>query len=226
MKKHDFALVELIVMVAVLAVLAGLLGSAVVRLRAGAVTAQCLDNQKTSLKAIAAYAADHGNTFAVRVRNASWGTVLSAGNYVGESARSALKCPLLAPAGNWSRESDEWLLHTFGMPRTYPEGWEQYYGDGLANVDSRYSSVIDFNKIKQPKMIMSDTYNAADKKQSFEWRLDTAEGKSLGAFVHGGQGSIGRSDGSASSMTPQQVKEQSGGVVKEYYNEQFIKNKF
>ena len=222
--KRTFTLIELLVVIAIIAILAAILLPALNSARERGRAASCTNNKKQVLQSIRFYMDDHDGYFFVRSgandlpAHRPWAQRLAVDTtYLSKSDVGTLcVCPSipsyddpqnLTIAGN----ANSSYQYTFGMVRS-PGAWPNYFGDGF--IPSPWTpsgtGVLVDAKMKGTKMIMCDTVAVSVKRQVFEWS-PTAD--NLGCFIHNGSSTIGWSDGHVSSMTPEEVKQESGNIV-------------
>ena len=225
--KSAFTLIELLVVIAIIAILAAILLPALNSARERGRTASCTNNKKQVLQSIRFYMDDHDGYFFVRSggndspAHRPWAQRLAVDTtYLSKSDVGTLcVCPSIPsyddPQNLINAEKPTYTSYqnTFGMVRS-PGAWPNYFGDGFIPspwTPSGTGILVD-SGLQGTKMIMCDTISvvSSPKRQIFEWS-PTAD--NIGCFIHNGTSTVGWSDGHVSSMTPEEVKEESGGIV-------------
>ncbi len=135
-KHHFFTLVELLTVIAIIAILASLLLPSLNQAKEKARSVQCLNNLKnTGMGGFLMYAGDYGNTAYVYNGNNAWSGILAGFDLVSQKAASEI-----APNGNPARlgylktpgsmrcpaqenEADTIQKHFYGGPCPYIRGW-------------------------------------------------------------------------------------------------------
>ena len=135
-KHHFFTLVELLTVIAIIAILASLLLPSLNQAKEKARSVQCLNNLKnTGMGGFLMYAGDYGNTAYVYNGNNAWSGILAGFDLVSRKAASEI-----APNGNPARlgylktpesmrcpglenEADTIQKHFYGGPCPYIRGW-------------------------------------------------------------------------------------------------------
>ena len=171
---------------------------------------------RQSLQTMQFYIDDHEGMMLVRSKdvapvNRPWALRLKENNYLANPDIAI--CPAGTPS-KWDDSADSWLLYTFGMPRR-PDQWGAYLGTNIITIPSGETdggtSVINFYAMTSMKLVLGDSFSTGTNSQHFEWAVS---GGNLMAFNHGGRGNMGWSDGHVTSMTPQEVKDETKSVVK------------
>ncbi len=222
--KKRFTLIELLVVIAIIAILAAILLPALNSARERGRAASCTNNKKQVLQSIRFYMDDNDGYFFVRSgandspAHRPWAQRLAMDtSYLSKSDVGTLcVCPSIPSYDDPQNltiagSANSSYQYTFGMVRT-PGAWPNYFGDGfiLSPSNSSSTGVLIDAKMEGTKMIMCDTVSVSAKRQVFEWS-PTAD--NIGCFIHNGTSTVGWSDGHVSSMTPEEVKQESGGIV-------------
>ena len=220
--KKRFTLIELLVVIAIIAILAAMLLPALNSAREAGRASNCTNGKKQVLQYIRLYMDDYKGYFFVRSgandspAHRPWTQRLAVDtSYLKKSDVGTLcVCPSIPSYDNrqtLDSTSTGNYQYTFGMVRT-PAAWPGYFGDGFIIGPSKSSGtgVLVDSKLNGTKMIMSDTISIGLRRQIFEWS-PTAD--NIGCFIHKGRSTIGWSDGHVSSMTPEEVKQESKNIV-------------
>ena len=175
MTRRPFMLVDLLLLIAVTAVLAGLLLSALNRMRNVAQEVLCLGNKKDCIKGMAAYGNDNDGMFVILQKNQfaesnrwGWNYYLGCGKGRQDFRRgkyidfSSTRCPLMK-----KRTDNNFHLDSFGMDSTChvaesmvgPRALLGLYWVGEVGRDNRY---MDSRKMKTPEVtaVFADTVRA------------------------------------------------------------------
>ena len=222
-------MIELLIVISIIAILAGLLLPALNVAREKAKAIACVNNQKQCLLAIRSYADDYQEYFLIRFANRGWvhyltnksARLFTGGDYIRNSDMTL--CPMLK-SRKWQPNNEA----AYGMPRTIANDWKDtYFKTGeLLNFSDSYgfpASFMNFKPMKAAKMILADTFNPATneaaRSPSSEWSACQSYGGNSGnlaVFDHNGKANVGWSDGHVAPMSPAEVKRESSNTVTKY----------
>jgi len=221
--KNAFTLVELLVVVAIIALLMTLLLPAVNSLLQGARTAKCQNNARQLHALLALYGADYGHMLqgvaggvmpnGSRVYNHYWSTELFDEGYMDDKVYSEMHCPNIS-RGTYSVV----VMH----PNTWLPGETQYYPYGQFANDAFHYNILRVGALPEPSnyaYITDGVTQAGNIKpldvrhkhthggrafHSFRWY--NSGGQKHGLWLsHNGKAIIGFADGHVESAAPERL---------------------
>lgn len=206
-KRNVFTLIELLIVIAIIAILAAMLLPALNMARERGKSAQCTANQKQVLYSIAAYVNDFNGIFYARPESGggypgprTWMKMLATSGHL-NSYHVGL-CPAMPPY-KYDQTTDADFVRTYGVAR-YPEQWQDYFGNGFIYTypATNTGTILDFKRLRgSSKAFLTDTYNCDDantpKRQISYWATN---GGCNVIFQHLNRANFGWTDCHVSSM--------------------------
>ena len=208
-----FTLIELLIVVAIIAILAALLLPALNKARDRARTINCLNNQKELARVMHFYANDYNNYSITRQNNKPWPNWLVDYRYVRTLREPFLFCPTLKDQ-SMNNSAPQW--RTYGHHYiTYPahhEFWmERGFGRFAIIDDGGASLFFHLAGVKNPSQLphFADTVNLNFSPPLGSWMcpLRDPNGKETISFHHSGNCNIVFVDGHAATHSPRETKE-------------------
>ena len=212
--KKAFTLIELLIVVAVVAILAAMLPTAVGGLSDGGQNVNCINNLKQLGGALAMYAEDN-NGFIVTLTSDPkyspdnpklryyWSTFLISSGLLDENA-ATLTCPSVSTSLDRRATDHTKYLPTYGIVQI-----SCFNPKSPISAAKGGTEVINTRAIKNTAsfIVLGDSWQAENKKQ---WCLITNLGKTPGAFQlrHDGMANLAFADGHAGSGKGQEIVDQ------------------
>ncbi|WP_417170071.1 prepilin-type N-terminal cleavage/methylation domain-containing protein [Victivallis sp.] len=206
-----FTLIELLIVVAIIAILAALLLPALNKARDRARTINCLNNQKELARVMHFYANDYNNYSITRQNNKPWPNWLVDYRYVKTLREPFLFCPTLKEL-SMNNSAPQW--------RTYGHNyiaWEDHHKFWVEQGFGRFAIInggdlyLHLAGIKKPSQLphFADTVNLNFSPPLASWMCPLRDpiGKETISFHHSGNSNIVFIDGHAATHSPQETKE-------------------
>ena len=208
-----FTLIELLIVVAIIAILAALLLPALNKVRDRARTISCLNNLKELSRVMHFYANDYKNYSITRQNSSPWPNWLVNYHYVRTHREPFLFCPTLRDQST-SSSTPQW--HTYGHNYIAWEDHHKFWVDrgfgrfAIIN-DGSTSMYLHLTGIKKPSQLphFADTVNLNYSPPLGSWMcpLRHQNGTEMISYHHAGNSNIAFIDGHAATHSPQETKE-------------------
>ncbi len=207
-REHNFfTLIELLIVIAIIAILASMLLPALNMARERGKSAQCTSNQKQVLYSIAAYVNDFDGIFYSRPESGggysgarTWMKMLATSGHLNNY--NVGLCPAMPPY-KYDQTADADFVRTYGVAR-YPEQWQDYFGNGFIYTypATNTGTILNFKRLRgSSKAFLTDTYNCDDpidpKRQISYWLTNSGQNV---IFQHLNRANFGWTDCHVSSM--------------------------
>lgn len=170
--RHAFTLIELLIVIAIIAILASLLVPAVSKGRIRAYRSACASNLKQIALLITAYADEHNGNVLIQgsTPDRTWASVLRPASENEATAANVFVCPSFNPYRFVSWEN------TYGICRDLPTGCEKTILGESFMVLSRIPTPAEY-------LMVGDTYDGSTGKQYFYFNMSGGGGM-FGQQVH------------------------------------------
>ncbi|WP_417170879.1 prepilin-type N-terminal cleavage/methylation domain-containing protein [Victivallis sp.] len=229
-----FTLIELLIVIAIIAILASMLLPALNKAREKAMSAQCMANQKQCLNYIGMYADSYKGYWPSRASSLACVGKTSAGNlkeyknvtlagilYLNffngtmtqmsasgpenlATFRDAMKTARCPSLTNLNETS--FASNSYGVPRM--KVWIDYYGEEACVTVSEQINFLTVPRLRRAKMLFTETVNSTRTPVGM-WDSNSATGANSIA-IHGGRNNVGWTDGHVSTMSLADIREETG----------------
>lgn len=206
-KSNNFTLVELLIVIAIIAILASLLLPALNKARESARSTTCLNNKKQAMLAQISYADDNNAQYICYDASANrlWGHVLV------EEKRLQLKSAECPNANVLQTEGKESWWRTYGIEHSYVTDAERLsiLGDYIYRPQWTWITLLT-GKMKRPSesVVFADTWHPAKNRPFPRFMYNTTDWCDGAKVVmcHNGRTVVGYADGHAAAKTGKELK--------------------
>ena len=212
MKKNIFTLIELLIVIAIIAILASMLLPALNKAREAARKVECNNRLSQVMKAALFYANDKSEWITTHYTGSMWGMVLEEGNYL---TQEVMRCPSVVERGPY------WFHDTYGIYRFDLDGKGYYnkkkesHGDfAVKGVNGDESDQIYYkiSKMRNTSRILlyADTLigQGGSRVNTMEWTFNPCIFAEYGAVspLHGGEANVAFADGHTDGLSTLELR--------------------
>ena len=225
--KKQFTLIELLAVIAIIAILLGLVMPAINYAQAAGRRTDCINNKGAIIKMANVYSTDNGGVIPVVVDGKTWGYVLRGDDdgYKALLPEAALRCTVSPEAINADATNSIGILDaTNGWKdetATYPgagslkniERYGKFWAGDKINNTPTGNTLYLIGRMKSPSSLalFADSYNVLSTGESTFWNFDPSANTTVRVtMVHGGDTTIAFADGRAAAVNAQALEEMTG----------------
>ena len=207
--KKNFTLIELLIVIAIIAILAGILLPALNRAHLAANTTKCTANLKQCTTALFLYADSFSDIIPVRIDKKNWGVLLKDTKLLSPSP--VLECPIQTGGQrpNFSSNGDGLWFTYAGFSTWGIVGKEKIKMENELGTFSNYNTEVRFNRMSRMKktsstILMADARKNVTTGQEMNYTFSYYPDSDVAAFIwlgHGEKATVAFADGAAKSLT-------------------------